>query len=517
MPQRYKVRLGDGTVVAVDQDGLKTWAADRRAMAQAAGSPKWRPLREVLAEEESAARLAQALVPPPPREEAVPPRPAVANVPLDRGAPTEAPVGLVSRPDLQVLAADPSSSDPETPPVPYHELPVIPLKPIADEPVQRTVWAGRDDTFEDESPAEVPRWARLDGPVLTVLETFGGFLSRCVDPLTPLVDDWSSRWRTARRRRPAANAGDAPRPSEAAPRPEIGGDRAAPEPAPRVRLAERAARWLRDWTARFPRITRSQGAPSLHLLDAPALPRSRSPEAREPRQPPPPVSELPVLRFAENDEPAESGDLYDGEEPLGYHPVWLWTKRALLMGGFVALAVWGFLERDAWFPKAAELGQAMFTEVDERVRSRERAEQRERAVAEAAARLPHLTPETIQLIFSRSATGVAEPSQVFALAREAAERGRTALPRTEADMLAALERELLATLRPSEREQVRTYDQTRTWRVAFPFENAAAMELVARGARALSQDRLERLRALTQQAVAAGLDAERAASTPAAG
>ena len=52
MAQRYKVRLGDGTVLSVDSDGLKTWAGDARATAQAIGSWRWQPLAQVLAEEE---------------------------------------------------------------------------------------------------------------------------------------------------------------------------------------------------------------------------------------------------------------------------------------------------------------------------------------------------------------------------------------------------------------------------------------------------------------------------------
>jgi len=63
MPQRYKLRLGDGTVVSVDSDGLRTWAGDGRAMAQAVGTQAWRPLLDVLAEEEAAARLARARLP----------------------------------------------------------------------------------------------------------------------------------------------------------------------------------------------------------------------------------------------------------------------------------------------------------------------------------------------------------------------------------------------------------------------------------------------------------------------
>jgi hypothetical protein len=50
MPREYKLRLGDGTVMAVDEQGLRGWAVDGKAMVQAAGSQQWRPLKEVLAE-----------------------------------------------------------------------------------------------------------------------------------------------------------------------------------------------------------------------------------------------------------------------------------------------------------------------------------------------------------------------------------------------------------------------------------------------------------------------------------
>ena len=50
MARQYKLRLGDGTVMAVDEQGLRTWVVDGNATVQAAGSQHWRPLPEVLAE-----------------------------------------------------------------------------------------------------------------------------------------------------------------------------------------------------------------------------------------------------------------------------------------------------------------------------------------------------------------------------------------------------------------------------------------------------------------------------------
>jgi hypothetical protein len=94
MLQRYKLRLGDGTVLGVDHEGLRTWAIDGKAMVQAADSHHWYPLKEFLAAEYVAARRiarqkakgrepmpvlipkALPLVYPQPRGEKAPPPPA---------------------------------------------------------------------------------------------------------------------------------------------------------------------------------------------------------------------------------------------------------------------------------------------------------------------------------------------------------------------------------------------------------------------------------------------------------
>ncbi len=59
MVQRYKLRLGDGTVLLVDHDGLSTWLVDGKAQVQFIGSSQWRPLKEFLARERRSARRAE--------------------------------------------------------------------------------------------------------------------------------------------------------------------------------------------------------------------------------------------------------------------------------------------------------------------------------------------------------------------------------------------------------------------------------------------------------------------------
>jgi hypothetical protein len=154
MLQRYKLRLGDGTVLLVDRDGLSPWLVDRQATVQPEGSRNWRPLREFLALERAAARRETRLrsvheslpprrpssahdesgpapredglplVPPPPKHEATPPTPT--PVPREDGLPLVPPPA-----DALVLPA------PENPPVapapggePRHEDKIAP-SPLA--------------------------------------------------------------------------------------------------------------------------------------------------------------------------------------------------------------------------------------------------------------------------------------------------------------------------------------------------------------------------------------------------
>jgi hypothetical protein len=504
MPQRYKVRLGDGTVISVDQDRLRTWAGDGRAMAQAVGTQAWRPLQDLLVEEEAAARLARALIPPQPRQEATPASPLEIPEFDLRDEPSLAGPAPMARPSLQVLADDPAPGRAVAPgpaAAAADDMPVIPMKPLDDEPVFRSAFSESEEVDEDEYVEENERRSdRLDGPLLSVLETGGGFLSRVLNRLTPLAN-----------RLTAPTAQD-PFPSRDAT------DDAGPEEDERPTLLARASEWLRGLGARLRRPAPEEPlTPDEEPDDAAWTPPP--PPARKAVSPPTPLAELPALRFVESREPRPREDVYTGRamsRSLNLQPLWDWTKWIVTTGALVAALVYAFLERDVWLPRTAELGQTVFTLIDRQVLSRERSQQQQQALAEAASRLPELAPETILLVFARSPTGVVEAGEVFQIAREAADRGLGALTPEEAEELQALASELLATLSRTEAERVREYDRTRARRVIFPFENPHVMELVARGARALPPERLERLKALSHKAVAAGLDLPEATVAPSA-
>ena len=78
MATRYRLHLGDGTILVVDRDSLNTWLVDPQATVQIEGSKQWLPLRGFLAalrEAEfraSPRRTAKTreelpLIPPPPK------------------------------------------------------------------------------------------------------------------------------------------------------------------------------------------------------------------------------------------------------------------------------------------------------------------------------------------------------------------------------------------------------------------------------------------------------------------
>ncbi|HEX9185737.1 MAG TPA: hypothetical protein VGB87_01610, partial [Vicinamibacteria bacterium] len=376
------------------------------------------------------------------------------------------------------------------------------------EPVFRSAFTENEEEEKDEYVEQDERRSdRLDGPLLSVLETGGGFLSRVLHRLTPLANRLTAP--RAEDPDPSLDATEDAEPEEL-----------EDEEEERPTLLARASEWLRGLGARLRRTAPEEPpTPEEEPDEAAWTPPPAPAPARRAVAPPTPLAELPALRFVESREPRPREDVYTGRamsRSLNLQPLWDWTKWIVTTGALVAALVYAFLEREVWFPKTAELGQTVFTQIDRQVLSRERSQQQQQALAEAAARLPELAPETILLVFARSPTGVVEAGEVFQIAREAADRGQGALTPEEAEELKELARELLATLSRTEAERVREYDRTRARRVIFPFENPHVMDLVARGARSLPPERLERLKALSHKAVAAGLDLPEATLAPSA-
>lgn len=580
MPQRYKLRLSDGTFMSVDVDGLRAWTHDGAALAQALGSQQWRPLKQVLAEEENAERLLRALIPPKPKKDATPEPSAPAAAPVEEPRPVEAPQpGDLDLPPLdppafstgapsfgqplafgepafgdpppasdspafsepafrepaiaprpapasQVLAEETSSSSPD---INDASLPAIRLKPLEQDSGFRSAW--EDGEAEEE---EQPRHEQ--GPLVAILGPLGGFLSQLLTRLAPLLHRFSSR-----ASREEVSFSRQPEPSSA--RDEADGPTFGEKlKAAWSGLSERLTETWRGLTARLrrseseadadeedevesepepePEVPRPARAPlPPRSFDPPVLPSPLPPMVPRPASPPKPISQLAVVPLAAVvDEPEpEPEEVYEGEEPSALMgPLWFWTKRVIVLGLLAAVGAYLYRERASWFPQAADVGQIVFKQIDKRARAGQLNQKQQQALVEATARLPHLTSPTILMIYEQSPLGVMDTSEVFQLTREATERGIDKLPPADAEELRALQNELAATLRPPERRRLDEYDEARARRVIFPFENPYAMDLVAKGARALPSEKLVRLRALLQLAVAEGLKVPPAEPDPSA-
>jgi hypothetical protein len=165
--QRYKLRLGDGTVLAVDHDGLSVWQADRKVLVQQAGSRHWKPLKEFLAQERAAARRAARLQPKPPltSREALP---LIPPPPRRRDGP-DASRRRRASPSLRTTAVGPSpaeappepgsASRPARPVEPPTAAPAV-LQPLAEAPAS----AGAERDAASPPADEDVDWMALPEP-----------------------------------------------------------------------------------------------------------------------------------------------------------------------------------------------------------------------------------------------------------------------------------------------------------------------------------------------------------------
>jgi hypothetical protein len=487
--------------------GLLTLADEPGGPAPAAGAPPpWAQTEDAV------------FVPLKPVDEAVPVRPA----PAPRREMPEPP-RLSSRPSVGVLADDPMAAPARRTvkgPEPDDSLPVIPLKPVDDEARVHVVESEGDMSGELDLGEDVPWHEPSSETALPLFAALGGLLSEWLDRLTELGRRLPSL--------PISRRGQALRLSPTALR-QIGRTAST--------WAEELARWLRRVVeqvsgltgrirglsgrlfalARTGGLTATGGSVSepaerqVRPLPPPAPMQERPSivDGLEPRvalRPPPPVSELPSLRFRDTREPSVPEDLYAAEEGPGFFDVaWLWTRRALALAVLVAAAAYAVLTWDVWSPTAAWLSQSLFAEIDRYARpATGPVGLSPEALQAAEDQLPHLAPESIRLLAS-SRRGALDAPDLFYLADEAADRGLSALGPQQAAELAALRRDLLETLRPAERERLRQYDRERSRRAMFAFEKRRALELFARGVRAVPVQSRQRLQELLARAIASGL------------
>jgi hypothetical protein len=222
--------------------------------------------------------------------------------------------------------------------------------------------------------------------------------------------------------------------------------------------------------------------------------------------PTPPITETPVLRFADTHDVESERVEEDAYQETRWSGIaWRWLKRIVLVGGLAAGGIIAARTFETWWPRAQQYGMTVFSEIDRRAQSNTVNKIRTQALETAVEQMPHLAPETIGLVMSTSVSGALDPPEAFRRAHEAEEHGMPALTDNEAEELRALRHQILEALTANEQETVLEYDRVRAHRVTFPFEDRKVLDLFARSARTLPAESRERLQALSGKAVAAGL------------
>jgi len=218
------------------------------------------------------------------------------------------------------------------------------------------------------------------------------------------------------------------------------------------------------------------------------------PPRAEPLQAPPPISELPSLRLAPLEEERGKTRSFPTRKVLiGAAAA---TGLVVVGAGTVWLSSLGLFTRKSApptpAPAVAPSPQPTAPPVPPEMQA-------------AADQLPHLAPETIRLVSSVIEPGPPEPPEVFRRAQLAAKQGVAALVPEEAQELRSLRSAVVGSLRSVDRERVLAYERVTAGRDLMVGEDARVARLYARGVRALSPPRRERLQVLLGKAIAASL------------
>jgi hypothetical protein len=528
MARQYKLRLGDGTLLAVDLVGLRAWLHDDKARVQRVGSRRWRTLKEMI-EAETAKAAADAA------------RPRPSDPPAPRPAP-------LAEADDSIPKGDEAAAQPG------HNVPILPSE-VEEEEFAAALAAPEEEIsipVEEEEVAIPPDeevaipTESTDLPALArsaVIEPLAAAVAKPVAPVAkPVAPDPKPAAPLPKPVAPVPKpAAPVPKPPAAAVPPKPPAPRAE-EPAPResfdlgdVARSEVRAPFAGFTPARSTRPpTPDDGMPIIpfkplddeppveeeleelhmieekepvrihippvaqHLLDSASTWLTRvtapRPAPPEPLKPPPTLAELPSLRLA----PLE-------EDRGQKHP---WPKRQLLIVagvlgglGLIATAL-AWLPRLEWLTRKASVAPAPAATPS--LPATEPTLPPELQVA--AEQLPHLAPETIRLVASTIDLGrPPDPPEVFRRADVAANRGASTLTEDEARELRSLKSAAVGTLRPMDRERVLAYDRVTVGRDLMLGEDARVLRLYARGVRALPAPRRERLQVLLGKAIAAAL------------
>jgi hypothetical protein len=534
MASGYKLRLGDGTTVLLDDKGLATWLqgglVDQKARVQPAGSKQWLTIRQLMVAMERATRERQVQQ----ERHAAERRSAEERAEAERHVAEE-------RAEAERRAAEERAALER-----LAEERLAAERLAAEEQAAREIRAERErlaaerrsarERADAERRAEEERAARArrePEPSEDDLET----LDVELEPLPEAVPEEALP--EAELEEPVVSAADlglvpvewpdADERPEPLPPPAARRER-PPHPAPTFRVQEGRATSLFE-TLRPGLFATAERVRSLARWPRPAAaprPVLAAPLGEMPATfavPPPSLRDLPVIPLAAMAEPAEA-DVWEGgwlanlratflESRAGQiAPVlWVWCKRVTVTAAVLVIAALLASNTSVWLPPTTEVGIALFGQVDKLKARVAPSTMPPAAIAAASEQLPYLRTETIELIMISSAPRALAPPQLFRLAGDAVERGRAALGQPAAAELDRLTEALTAELPRAERTRLGEYlKRVRARAVTAPFEDQEAVWLMARAARRLPADRLSRLQELFARGVALGLQPTASAS-----
>lgn len=500
MLDQYRLRLRDGTILAVDHDGLRTWVLDDKAMVQPAGTRGWRPLRETLALLERQRAAADVRRPEPAPPEPSPREAPSVALPLVPPPPrVEVALPLVPPPPRVEIAL------PLVPPPPRVEvaLPLVPPPPrrdVSNSPAPILPTAQHLTNIADSIAPESARSPESSVPQLIPL-------SLEALPIIP--------FKALEPEEEAFYVPNAPPDVEVEDRED---ERVESAPAAHSLLdvasaeVDRHAREERPWQWAPPEPRDLPGVGSLQRIPF----KKDSDEDLE---------ELEELELLEEDPgvapltgPMALREMFSWVGPLASswrdqalrraHLTPHRLKRGLLITAAVAAAVVAVATVSSMWvsgrmSSGASTAQAIPVPPPP---AREVAPELPKAVQAVMDQAPHLAPDTIRLLLSTSTSyGVPEASEVFRRAYRAAERGTGSLTQEEAHELRGLTKSVLAVLGPGDRKRVLAYGRLSTGRNLLASEDRRVLELFARGVRTLPTTHRERLQALTGKAIAAAV------------
>ena len=519
MASGYRLRLGDGTTVLVDDKGLATWLqgglVDEKARVQPAGSKQWLTIRQLMVAMERATRERQVEQ----ERQAVQRRAAEERADAERRAAEEQ--AALERLAEERLAAERLAAEEQA----AREIRAEHERLASERRAAR-------ERADAERRAEEDRAARVRRepvPSEDDLET----LDVELEPLPEV--ELEEALPEAELEEPDVSAADlglvpvewpdADERAEPLP-PPAAHQRRPPEPAPTFRTLEGRApsffETLRPGLAATAERVRSLARwPRTAAAARPALAASFGEMPHTLAVPPPSLRDLPVIPLADMGERTGTDEgqgnwlanlraaFLESRAAEIAARLWVWCKRVTITAALIVIAALLATNTSVWLPATTEVGIALFGQVDKlkaRVAPSTLTPAAAAAIAAASEQLPHLRTETIELIMASSAHPALAPPEVFRLAGDAIERGRAALGESSAAELDRLTEALTAQLPRAERTRLGAYlERVRARAATAPYEDKEAVWLMARAARRLPADQLARLQELFGRATALAL------------